>query len=104
MPHWIDDQGAQISNLHEHGKLWVFERLPYVSRSCDNGATVFRTTATAGDGVEELVRRWWLGLELGPPASENQCLFSQFHAVLKKVGQPVVLIVQDAHLLSGEAL
>jgi hypothetical protein len=104
MPHWIDDHGAQIRNLHEHGKLWVFERLPYISCSSDNGATIFQTTATVGDGVANLVRRWWLSLELGPPAPEDQYLFAQFHAVLRKVPQPVALIVRDAHLLSGGAL
>lgn len=100
---WIDPTGVQIGTLHEHGRLWVFDQLPYISRTSDNGASILQATASPDGGVEDLARDWWKALQLGPPAPEAQTLFGQLEATLGRVPQPVVLIVRDAHLLRNTA-
>lgn len=98
-PNWLSSSGASLATLHEHGRLWVFDRLP--ARGA-NELPVLVATARKGDASIDMVRGWWHSLELGP-AADGELLFLQLKATLQR-WERVVLVVQNAHLLEGRSL
>lgn len=98
MPTWIDDRGATLEKLRQHGRLWVCERLPC---RLDKTLQRFDILADSSDDTSTLMHKWWWLFGPGPVADDQ--LQAQFHAVLARMG-PVALVVHDAHTLKGSTL
>ena len=98
-PNWLSSSGASLATLHEHGRLWVFDRLPYRGA---NELPVLTAVAREGDTSTDIARGWWHTFDLGP-AADGELLYQQLRATLRR-WERVVLVVQDAHLLKGPSL
>lgn len=93
---WISDEGATIAQLMGHGRLWVVQTLPPLGLPKCN---VWEADAEEGDTADKLIRRWTgMALPRNGEARERR-----FIEIMSGSG-PSVLVLHDAHLLSGSLL
>jgi hypothetical protein len=96
MRQWISNEGATIAKLLEHGALWVVDKLPPVGSP---KRYVWEVDAEENDSANKLIRRW-ANTSLPKNDQKRQHRFGE----MAQSSGPSVLVINDAHLLSGSLL
>lgn len=98
MPQWIDENGATLNAMAEHGLLWVVEKIPTGLPKM----AIWELAAREGDRVADLITRWLEAMHIPVPQSHS----ARESELMKSLQyqRDVVLVIENADLLRGNVL
>ncbi len=99
MTTFVSSAGATLPRMVESGRLWVADQLPPEGKS---NLTLVKITADEKDDANRLAAKWLHKMGLDAPREREMRARALYGAVHERT--PVVLVVEQAHLLKARTL
>lgn len=99
MTTFVNSAGATLSRMVESGPLWVADQLPPEG---DSRLTLVKVVAEEKDDGARLTTKWLQKMGLDVP-HERELRARELYAAVRE-RRPVVLVVEQAHLLKTRTL